>query len=357
MPRARERLLHEARAAAQISHPNIAAIYDVLDTGPHPCIVMEYVPGETLAHVSARGPMPVGQVTAIGAQLADALAHAHAAGVVHRDLKPANVVLTAEGSVKILDFGVARVLDVQEELAAADEPTREAIQSRTGKLAGTPAYMSPEQLAGHPATPLTDIYSLGVTLFELLTSRRPFGGKTTSDLVYQMLSSPAPLASALNGAVPPLLDAIVAKAMAREPAERYRSAADMAADLRRAGSPAPSGTGSDEEDLADVERRLARRRRRRAAAAVSACAAAAALGVWAYATSRRQPLAPPSAVGVGRRAAVHERPEGSRRAQGGTGVLGVARDRARRTVVRHGAVKARLRGLPRQRLQPRQGRG
>ena len=233
LPRARERLLREARAAAQISHPSIAAIYDILDAGTHPCIVMEYVPGETLSKVAGRGPMPVDRVAAIGAQLADALAHAHAAGVVHRDLKPANVVLTDEGAVKILDFGVARVLDIDEELAAADAPTRETLLSQAGRFAGTPAYMAPEQLAGRAATPLTDIYSLGVTLFELLTSHRPFGGKTTPDLVYQMLSSPVPLPSALNGAVPPVLDAIVAKAMAREPAQRYRSAAEMAADLRR----------------------------------------------------------------------------------------------------------------------------
>jgi serine/threonine-protein kinase len=285
LPRARERLLREARAAAHISHPNIAAIYDILDTGPHPCIVMEYVPGETLSTVAGRGPLPVERVAAIGAQLADALAHAHAAGVVHRDLKPANVVLTAEGAVKILDFGVARVLDIEEELAGADTPTREALLSQPGRLAGTPAYMAPEQLAGRTATPLTDIYSLGVTLYELLTSHRPFGGRTTPDLVYQMLSSPAPLPSALNGEVPPLLDAIVAKAMAREPHQRYRTAADLAADLRRLerGTVPASSTGTS--DMVEVARRLRGRRRRRAAAAIGAVAAGVGLlafAAWAF---------------------------------------------------------------------------
>jgi tetratricopeptide (TPR) repeat protein/tRNA A-37 threonylcarbamoyl transferase component Bud32/TolB-like protein len=297
LPRARERLLREARAAAQISHPSIAAIYDILDVGTHPCIVMEYVPGETLAKVAGRGPMPVERVAAIGGQLADALAHAHAAGVVHRDLKPANVVMTAEGAVKILDFGVARVLDIEEELAAADEPTREALLSQPGRFAGTPAYMAPEQLAGRTATPLTDIYSLGVTLFELLTSRRPFGGTTTPDLVYQMLSSPVPLPSALNGAVPPVLDAIVAKAMAREPAQRYRSAAEMAADLRRVERGTATGTGAEAAGFLEAQRRLAGRRRRRVLAGVAACAAIAAVALWAYTASRPQ-TAPPLAGSV-----------------------------------------------------------
>jgi tetratricopeptide (TPR) repeat protein/tRNA A-37 threonylcarbamoyl transferase component Bud32/TolB-like protein len=292
LPRARERLLREARAAAQISHPNIAAIYDILDTGTHPCIVMEYAQGETLAQVSAKGPMPSEQAVSIGAQLADALAHAHAAGVVHRDLKPANVVLTAGGTVKILDFGVARVLDIEEELAG-DERTREVtIQSHAGKIAGTPAYMAPEQLAGRPASPLTDIYSLGVTLFELLTARRPFGGKTTSDLVYQMMSSPTPLASASNGAVPPALDAIVAKAMAREPEQRYRSAADMAADLRRVERTASRDAGVTTAETVEVERRLAARRRRRTIATVAACAGVVALAAWAYTAWRREPAPP-----------------------------------------------------------------
>ena len=294
LPRARERLLREARAAAQISHPNIAAIYDILDTGTHPCIVMEYVPGETLSAVAGRGPLPVEQAAAIGAQLADALAHAHAAGVVHRDLKPANVVLTAGGAVKILDFGVARVLDVEEELAGADTPTREAMLSQPGRFAGTPAYMAPEQLAGRAATPLTDIYSLGVTLFELLTSHRPFGGKTTPDLVYQMLSSPVPLPSALNGAVPPVLDAIVAKAMAREPAQRYRSAAEVAADLRRVERGTASGTRTDAADFLEAEQRLRRRRRRRLLAAAATCAAVGAVAVWAYTAVRRQTTRAPS---------------------------------------------------------------
>ncbi len=243
VPHARERLLREARAAAKITHRNIAAIYDILDTGTPPCIVMEYAAGETLASVAARGPLPCERVLEIGAQLADALAHAHAAGVIHRDLKPANIVLAADGNVKVLDFGLARVREVEKEWANPDVPTREAIESRTGDFAGTPAYMSPEQLVGRPATPLSDIYSLGVTLYELLTGRLPFDGPTTPDLVYEVLSKPTPSASAANGAVPPLLNTVVARAMARKPGDRYQSAAQLGEELSQAAADRGSRAG------------------------------------------------------------------------------------------------------------------
>ena len=233
-PQARSRLLREARAAAQITHPNIAAIYDIVETGEHPCIVMEYAQGETLASLASRGPVPCRQVLAIAGQLADALAHAHAAGVVHRDLKPSNIVLTHDGVVKILDFGLARIRDVEQELASAAAPTCAPPQSWAGAMAGTPAYMAPEQLVGKPASPLSDIYSLGATLFELLTGRKPFEATTTRDMIYQILARPTPLVSAVNGSVPAIVDAIVAKAMAKEPAERYLSAVEMGDDLGRA---------------------------------------------------------------------------------------------------------------------------
>jgi tetratricopeptide (TPR) repeat protein/tRNA A-37 threonylcarbamoyl transferase component Bud32/TolB-like protein len=233
-PRVRSRLLREARAAAQITHPNIAAIYDIIESESDPCIVMEYAQGETLASLASHGPLPCHQVLAIAVQLADALAHAHAAGVVHRDLKPSNIVLTPDGVVKVLDFGLARVSEFDERATAADDQTCEATITRPGMIAGTPAYMAPEQLVGHPASPLSDIYSLGATLFELLTGRKPFEATEARDLTYQILSKPTPLASAVNGLVPPFVDAIVATAMAKEPVDRYASAAQMAEDLRQA---------------------------------------------------------------------------------------------------------------------------
>ncbi|MCX6550881.1 MAG: protein kinase, partial [Acidobacteria bacterium] len=243
-PRERDRLLREARAAAQITHPNIAAIYDILDAGPHPCIVMEYAVGEPLSQVAARGPLLPAQVVAIGLQLADALAHAHAAGVIHRDLKPANIVLTPSGTVKVLDFGLARVFDVEPDASAAEAPTREALPTQS-RLAGTPAYMAPEQLAGQPASTLSDIYGVGATMYELLTGRRPFNGPTVPDIVYQVLSQPTPLASAANPSVPPALDAVVARAMSRDLGARYQSAAHLAEALHVVAGSATASRPAD----------------------------------------------------------------------------------------------------------------
>ena len=233
-PQIRERLLREARAAAHITHPNIAAIYDILDTCEPPCIVMEYAQGETLAAIASRGPMACREAVKVSLQLVDAVAHAHASGVIHRDLKPANVVLTPDGVVKVLDFGLARVRDVHAEQEAADAPTHDETRSQIGVVAGTTAYMAPELFAGKPAGKLSDIYGLGATLYELLTGRQPFKAPTTQDLVYQIVSKPTPRASAVNPAVPALLDAVVARAMSKDMADRYQSAEEMAEDLRQA---------------------------------------------------------------------------------------------------------------------------
>ncbi len=242
-PRARARLLREARAAAQISHPNIAAIYDILETGDHPCIVMEYAQGESLAALVGRGPMPCAEVLEIARQILDAVAHAHTAGVIHRDLKPANIVLTPEGVVKILDFGLARAQEAEEPVSPDAEVTRDLTETRVGTIAGTPAYMAPEQLIGSPASALSDIYSLGATLFELFAGRRPFEAATPSALAWEIVSKPTPRVSDLVPSVPGPLAAVVSKAMAKDPADRYQSAAEMRGDLRRA----------EQECAADIE--------------------------------------------------------------------------------------------------------
>jgi serine/threonine-protein kinase len=157
-PEARHQLLREARAAATLNHPNIAAVYDVLDVDDESLIVMEYVEGDTLSKLLRRGPLAPYQVIEIGIQLADALAEAHAHGIVHRDLKPANILMTSQGKVKILDFGLAKAPPATDASLSA---------STDGRVVGTPAYMAPEQMLGYRADQRSDLYSLGIVLFQL----------------------------------------------------------------------------------------------------------------------------------------------------------------------------------------------
>ncbi len=219
------RLLQEGTAAAALNHPNIAGIYDVLEADGIAHIVMEYVPGETLAARLIRGPLPVDRVLHIGMQLCDGLTAAHARGIVHRDLKPANVIVTTDGHVKILDFGLA------ERRAAAPMDltvTAGGLAAPTGPIMGTPAYMAPEQLLGKRTDHRCDIYSLGVALYQLATGRLPFEGDSFMSVALAVITGPGPdLARELG----PALGAIVGRAMAREPSGRYQSAREMRRDL------------------------------------------------------------------------------------------------------------------------------
>ena len=229
---ARARLLHEARAAASLNHPNIAGIYDVLDEAGQTIIVMEYVPGETLAALLDRGRPSHDDALSIATQLAQALVHAHAAGIVHRDLKPANVKVTPDGRVKILDFGLARIRDLMPGTAADPTVVLDGrIGSSNGTMAGTPAYMAPEQLLGHPADQRSDLYGFGVLMFQVLTGRLPFEGADLLSLALAVTSGPTPRPLELDANVPPRLDAIVSKAMTRDPAGRFQSARELLAAL------------------------------------------------------------------------------------------------------------------------------
>ena len=301
-PQARERLLREARAAAQLTHPNIAAIHDILDSGPCPCIVMEYVQGETLAAKIARGPLPCAQALSIGIQLADALVQAHAAGVIHRDLKPANVQVAPDGTAKILDFGIATSRNLEDSTVPADRPTKDVARSQAGKLTGTAAYMAPEQLAGKPATPQSDVYALGVLLFEAISGRRPFNAADVVDLAVSILSDPTPTLRTSGTGTPPEVSAVVARAMARKPRDRYPSAAAVAADLRRAAraiSEQPtvvSPPAGQPDDLVQLVRWRLGRRRLLAALGVLAVLAVLALAAAMIWRSRPTPVRPAERV-------------------------------------------------------------
>lgn len=210
-----DRFQREARAAARLSHPNIVSIYDVGQENGKQFIVMEYVPGRNLKeYLRAEGPLPPRTVAEIGRQIAAALAHAHQRGIIHRDIKPHNILITPEGQVKVTDFGIARA-------AAASSLTE------TGVVLGSVHYFSPEQARGEPVDARSDIYALGVVLYELLTGKLPFEGDSPIAVALRHLDSDPPSPRTLRPEVPEALEKIILKAMARDPAERYQTAGEL----------------------------------------------------------------------------------------------------------------------------------
>jgi predicted ATPase/serine/threonine protein kinase len=219
------RFLLEAQAASALNHPNIRTIYEIDDDHSPPFIVMEYVAGETLAQRISAGGFETSEAVGLGLQLASALADAHAHNIVHRDIKPANIILTNRGQAKILDFGIAKRIGTE------DDRERSQDLSQVGYIMGTAAYMSPEQARELPVDEGTDIWSLGVVLYEMLTGRNPFASPTMSDvLAAVLLSEPASMRQ-INNAVPPELEHIVLKMLRKDRTERYKNANDLLADL------------------------------------------------------------------------------------------------------------------------------
>ena len=228
---ARARLVQEARLASKLNHPYICTVYEVGESDGQTYIAMELVEGQPLSARLAEGPLPIEQVLRYGQQLADALGHAHERRVVHRDLKSANVVLTPQGRVKILDFGLAKRL-TDEQLADATTVARHSL-TEPGTVAGTLAYMAPEQLRGQPADARSDIWALGVVLYEMAGGQRPFQGQTGYELTSAVLKeAPAPLPPA----VPAPLTAVIDRCLVKEPAERYQRAAEVQAALEAVAS-------------------------------------------------------------------------------------------------------------------------
>jgi serine/threonine protein kinase/tetratricopeptide (TPR) repeat protein len=226
-PESRARLLNEARAASMLRSPNIAVTYDIGEEDGADFIVMEYVEGEPLSAVAARGPLPVRDVVEIGMQVADALDEAHARGIVHRDIKSANLMRNGRGLVKVLDFGLAKFVS-----NGVAEVTQ-AQMTMAGMVVGTVSYMAPEQALGRPIDHRVDLFSLGVVLFELLTGRLPFDGSAPTEIIDHILHETPPPPSRYTTGVPPSLDAIVARSLEKDPAFRYQRAGDLSHDLRQ----------------------------------------------------------------------------------------------------------------------------
>lgn len=213
------RFYQEAKAAGSLNHPGIITIYDAGREDDWAYIAMEYLEGEELRDLMAKGRMTLAVVLDIAAQVASALDFAHERGVVHRDIKPGNIMVLRDGKVKIMDFGIARM-------------RVSAVKTRVGMLLGSPKYMSPEQVIGRRMDHRSDIFSLGVVLFEMIAGMAPFSGKDMAELMYAVVNTQQLRPSQLNPATPEMLDLIVAKALQKNTDIRYQSAREMADDLR-----------------------------------------------------------------------------------------------------------------------------
>ena len=232
------RFYQEAKAAGRLSHPNIVTIYDVGKNGDIAYIAMEFLEGYELRNIiNENGSLPISQVLDIVAQVAQGLSYAHEHDIVHRDVKPSNVMVVRDGHIKITDFGIARM-------------PYSAVQTQTGMVLGSPKYMSPEQVMGKSIDQRSDIFSLGVMLYEMLTGQSPFNGDNVNAIMYQTLNAIPSPPNSLNPEVPEMIDFIVAKALAKKMEDRYQSAKDFAVDLRACQDTLPQS--AQQADLSKV---------------------------------------------------------------------------------------------------------
>jgi eukaryotic-like serine/threonine-protein kinase len=225
-------LLREARAASALNHPNIVTIFEVGEGADSAYLAMEFVEGETLRSRLKRPPVPAEEALEIAQQILAGLAAAHRNGIVHRDLKPENIMLRLDGLVKLMDFGLAKVIPWAESSAAA--PASASTATDSGAIVGTLTYMSPEQARGHPVTAASDVFSFGIVFYELLTGEHPFQGGTAIDTLTAILSREPANLNAKAPAVPPAVSAITARALEKDSSRRYSSGVELSAELKQA---------------------------------------------------------------------------------------------------------------------------
>jgi eukaryotic-like serine/threonine-protein kinase len=233
-PLALERFRREARAASVLNHPGICTIYDIGEQGGRAFIAMEFIDGETLRSRIQGKPLALQEILKLGIQIAEALDAAHTEGIIHRDIKPANIFVTRRAQAKVLDFGLAKLVPTG--LAGTDaELAAESADSTSivGIISGTPSYMSPEQIRGDDLDPRTDIFSLGVVLYEMATGRQAFGGRTGGAIIEAVLTHPPVSVRSINPDIPPRLENIIDHALHKDRDQRYQLAADLLADLQQ----------------------------------------------------------------------------------------------------------------------------
>jgi dienelactone hydrolase len=225
-PDRRRRFVQEARAASALNHPHIVTIHDIGEEGGTTYIAMELVDGTPLDKVLAQGPLPIGTAVEYAAQIASALETAHASGIIHRDIKPANIMITRDGRAKVLDFGLAKLVEHRDR-----ESTVTSMGTRAGIIMGTAAYMAPEQAEGRPVDARADIFSFGAVLYEMVAGQRAFTGDSDITVMTAILRDQPPRLATVRPGVPASVQAIVDRCLAKNPAERYDSAARLRADL------------------------------------------------------------------------------------------------------------------------------
>ncbi len=239
-PNRRQRLLREAQAVAALEHPHICMLYDIGEQDEAVYLVMEYLQGDTLAKRLENGALPLDQALGYAIAIGDALDKAHRRGIVHRDLKPGNIMITRAGA-KLLDFGLAKLRLGQPTAVSGASTVPAAGQPLTeeGTLLGTLQYMSPEQLEGKEADARADIFAFGAIVHEMVTGRKAFEGRSHASLIAAILGHEPPAMTTLQPLTPPFLDHIVRRCLAKDPEERWQSAADMVSELRWQVEPMP----------------------------------------------------------------------------------------------------------------------
>jgi serine/threonine protein kinase len=241
-PTRRQRFVQEARAASALSHAGIVTVHDICAHDGIDFIVMEYVGGRTLADVIPAKGMKAGQALRHGIETADALARAHEAGIIHRDLKPSNLMVTEDGHIKVLDFGLAKLLDKRD--VSAETRTQPSSITEEGTVVGTTAYMSPEQLEGRKLDGRSDVFSFGAVLYEMVTGRRPFAGESLAALQAKILSADPEPPSRLASSTSPDLDKLILRCLRKDPARRFQTMADLRVALEDLAADLSSGSGA-----------------------------------------------------------------------------------------------------------------